>query len=415
MATVKNTFTTTLESPSSIWVESLGAFSSVLLTSTATYVEAVDPTTTRTSWIDAGPDFNSFTTSNTASSATSRVTTSAATSSVSISGTFTASSSPASATASTPSDASNISTGTLAGTAIGCTVGGLFLGFVAAWFLLRRRKDKTHDAAGTSPESNDETKTAIIASPSSTTSDTQLDHFLLAATPDREIKSELQALGNLIAQHVENNYHSGLAPSHSVLSQALVQLGFSHRADAVASMCVKPESRSIGLRHVISQTIFRSIDVHSRSSISMLPAPIAASLQAVPQHNDLAASLALSKWRRLSAFLLHPNPNERTPLPILESTVAPQAVALATALNMFLYYFVDEGCHDAQTSHLQAVILECTKLGYELLSQPQDWQFVFEKDGSGLVVVCPGLDRLGGRESRGRRVADPDAVQLDAR
>lgn len=131
----------------------------------------------------------------------------------------------------------------------------------------------------------------------------------------------------------------------------------------------------------------------------------------------LAMSVAASKWRQLSAILLHPSPHDRSPLPISESVAFHQAPALAISLNTFLHYFVapDEASRQEQTNHLQAVIVECTKLGYVLLSQPSDWQFVFKGGGVNTrqpgVVVCAGLDKLGppngSRYSSPRRVVEP--------
>lgn len=325
---------------------------------------------------------------------------------------------------------SGVSTGAIAGAAVGCAVAGLIFGFVAAWLLLRRRwkKNDTGRPDGvaiiaTSPEAKD--YSSVSVNPSG--SEAQIDQFLLIPAPDKEIGTELQSLGDLIHQHVENHYEFGPSPaSASILSQSLVNLGFTQgsglSADAIAALCIQPESRQAGLRHVLSHIIFRSIDVHSRSSLSMLPAPLAAFLQSIPpaeqQHtNLLVTSLALSKWRSLSALLLHPNPAERSPLPVSGDVVGPQALALANALNTFLHYFVGS---DEQTSHLQAVIIECTKLGYVLLSQPSDWHFVFETDGASTrkqpVVVCAGLEKLshgdGTRYSSPRRVVEPLVISI---
>ncbi|KAL6406863.1 hypothetical protein AUP68_09673 [Ilyonectria robusta] len=354
---------------------------------------------------------------------------------------------PESTTCPKPVSSSGISTGAIVGAAVGCAFAGLIFGLAVAWLLLRRRWRKNDTgrpdgvaAIATTPESKDYASVSVTPSGS----EAQLDQFLLIATPDKEIGTELQSLGDLIHQHVENHYEFGRSPvSASVLSQSLVNLGFTQgsglSADALAALCIRPESRQAGLRHLLSHIIFRSIDVNSRSSLSMLPAPLAAFLQSIPpaeqQHTNLpgkhpsetspsrrasplmrptplVTSLALSKWRSLSALLLHPNPVERSPLPVSEDVVGPQALALANALNTFLHHFV---ASDEQTSHLQAVIIECTKLGYVLLSQPSDWQFVFETDGASTrkqpVVVCAGLEKLGHgdgtRYSSPRRVVEP--------
>ncbi|WAO93274.1 Hypothetical protein NCS54_01081500 [Fusarium falciforme] len=298
------------------------------------------------------------------------------------------------------------STGALAGAAVGCAIGGILIGLVAAWLLFRRRR-RGQDDIKTVPHDNPRAF-ATVEKPSPTVSDdsTPLNHLLLDATPDREIEAELQALGHLIDQHVEKYYHLDPVTDVSTLSDHLAPLGdFPHGTEAIAGVCAKPMSRQTGLRHVISQVVFKSLDIYSHGAFSMLPAPLSTFLDSMPSHNATAQSAALSEWRRLSAFLLHPSPYERTPLPISEAALSPQALALATRLNAFLHHFVGTS-HSAQTDHLQAVIIECTKLGYVILSQPQDWRFVFEKGNS--VVVRPGLDKGG------RRVVEPEVGVIGA-
>jgi hypothetical protein len=73
-----------------------------------------------------------------------------------------------------------------------------------------------------------------------------------------------------------------------------------------------------------------------------------------------------------------------------------------------------------QTKHLQDVIVECTKLGYVVLSQPSDWRFVFSNnnlmDKSRRIVVCPGLEKLshtdGTRYRSPKEVAAPETMPL---
>lgn len=71
-----------------------------------------------------------------------------------------------------------------------------------------------------------------------------------------------------------------------------------------------------------------------------------------------------------------------------------------------------------QTSHLQAVIGECAKLGYVLFSHPSDWALVTDPDTTtqgvqGLVVEA-GLDKLTDRDSTPypspHRLLDPVVV-----
>lgn len=178
------------------------------------------------------------------------------------------------------------STGALAGAAVGCAIAGILIGAVVAWLLLRRRRNGGDDRRTVAL--NDPRAFAAVEKPSPAVSDdsTPLNHVLLDATPDREIEAELRALGHLIDQHVEKYYH--LDPVHdvSILSDHLAPLGvFPHGTEAIAGVCAKPMSRQTGLRHVISQVIFKNLDIYSYSALSLLPVPLGAFLDSIPSRN----------------------------------------------------------------------------------------------------------------------------------
>jgi len=238
-------------------------------------------------------------------------------------------------------------------------------------------------------------------------------------------------LSELIYNHVGNYYHGPQVQANSVeVAQSLVNIGYSPElsglpAETVSAVCLAPKTCHIGLRHVISHIIFRSLDFGSASGLSMLPLPVAAMAQANPsaeRANNPAISLARSRWRCLSALLLHPSPSERTPLPVPEAEAYANANTLANELNTFLQLFVvqDSASQRNQTKHLQDVIVECTKLGYIVLSQPSDWGFVFSNDSSmdksRRIVVCPGLEKLSHTDGTRYRlpmgVAAPETIPL---
>ncbi|KAK3386091.1 hypothetical protein B0H63DRAFT_191941 [Podospora didyma] len=325
---------------------------------------------------------------------------------------------------------SGTNAGLVAGVAIGCLIVGLLLGLAVAWLFLRRKKERPDPHAGQLVDST-ETKAVdsrTIAPPVQDAS-LSLDRFLLDATPDDEIVAELRALGHLIQEHVENNYHlNPLKANAQTLAQSLFQLGFGKRgslsAETITALALEPRTRHVALQHVISQVLFSSIDVSARSRLSMLPAPIAAFLQSIPpaekgSSNAEASALALNRWRVLSAFLLHPNRSQRLALSPSEAAVEPQAAQLAAALDTFLAPFVadNEASRFQQNDHLRAVIVECTKLGYLLLSQPTEWQFDHGDRGGGRVaVVCPGLAKASRKDvppyTPYRLVVAPSVVQV---
>ena len=61
-------------------------------------------------------------------------------------------------------------------------------------------------------------------------------------------------------------------------------------------------------------------------------------------------------------------------------------------LIKFLGLFTDEHKKSQQEAHLQGVIIEFTKFGYVLFSQPEDIQIFYDfGQGSDEIVTHPGL------------------------
>jgi hypothetical protein len=126
----------------------------------------------------------------------------------------------------------------------------------------------------------------------------------------------------------------------------------------------------------------------------------------------------------LSAFLLHPNRSQRTSLTPSEEALAPQIASLGNALNTFLGYFVlpDQQDKVQQLNHLQAVIFECSKLGFMLFSHPSDWRFIHRAGyassmpAAKVAVVCAGLEKLSNKDgtaySQPAQVVAPTVVQI---
>ncbi|KAF9767021.1 hypothetical protein IL306_000464 [Fusarium sp. DS 682] len=327
-------------------------------------------------------------------------------------------------TAASESSPDGLKGGAVAGVAIGCLIAGLALGLIAAFLLLRRRRRGKTASEGFASADQKYTEpkdgTQVTVSPSR--HDAELNQFLLEASPDKELQAELRSLSELIYQHVENYYRGPQVQADPAeVAQSLINIGYSSESsglqtDTVAAVCLNPKTSQTGLRHVLSHVIFRSLDFSSGGSLSMLPLAVAALAQeshSAENANSPAISLARSRWRSLSALLLHPNPGERTPLPVSVTEASPKALALANGLNMFLKVFItqDPASQQDQTNHLQAVILECTKLGYIVLSQPSDWGFVFSNTSVAKgrrIVVCPGLERRS--DNDGTRYRSPKEV-----
>ncbi|KAI6777668.1 uncharacterized protein J7T54_008306 [Emericellopsis cladophorae] len=311
---------------------------------------------------------------------------------------------------------SGTSTGALAGAAIGCLLGGLIIGALVTFLIARRirRKqresderrqhlvpsvsDKLDSTRGPAPESSVNT--------TATSTDAQLANVLLDATPDKDLEMELRALGDLVRLHVDSNYHTQpVQLDPSILSHHLYDLGFPGDAAArVSTLCLDPRTRSTALVHIISAIALRSIDMRSPGAPSLLPSPVAdlVNSAARPHGTDKEFPRALTKWRVLSAYLLHPHRAERTPLAPPEPATDHQVHQLVSALNAALSPFAAHG--DAQISHLRAVLHDFARYGCLLLSQPSEWGLVY---GVGLegpernqLGVRAGLQKLTRRDGR---------------
>ncbi|KAJ6788469.1 hypothetical protein PWT90_02614 [Aphanocladium album] len=385
---------------------------------TATGVITVQPATTTPNAPSSTTQTTTVLSSSSVAAGTTSPTSRTAAASSSKAPTSTAVSSP-----SKLSHSSGISTGAIAGIAVGCAVVGLAIGLIAAICLLNRKRKRRSSVDHVIVHHESKADASGKGTP---VHDTRLSQFLLEATPDRDIIQETQSIGALIDQHVGSYYHlQPIKIDERALASALHHLGFpslggsaSLDAQGAAALCLDPKNRRTGLRHVIMRVLFRSIDVHTSQGLSMLPAPAASFLRAVPPaENDRfgdheANALALREWRKLSAFLLHPARSQRTTLPAGDAAVARQAEELANSLNSFLHVFVDQQHQHQQVGHLQAVIEEGAKLGYMLFSHPSDWEFIYEAGTAAdtrEVVVEAGLCKLGGQPSP-QRLLDPVVV-----
>ncbi|KAL8371981.1 hypothetical protein RB595_001683 [Gaeumannomyces hyphopodioides] len=242
----------------------------------------------------------------------------------------------------------------------------------------------------------------------------RLEQFLLAPAPDQTIASELQAIDHLIQLHVENYYHlDRIQPSATArgeLQRALVDLGLGTEPSEptltqVVILAVKPKTRHAALRHVIARAMSQSVALGSTTNFSLLPSSLRLFVKEMaPTEKDRgspkAVSAALTRWRQMSMFLIHPNRSDRSTLVPTEAMVGDKVNKLAVALNKFLSAFVGPQKSGQQQSHLHDLLIECAKFGYLLLSQPGEFclRQVAEGQsgqGKGYLVVCPGLVKVG--------------------
>ncbi|EXL90857.1 hypothetical protein FOIG_15960 [Fusarium odoratissimum NRRL 54006] len=316
-----------------------------------------------------------------------------------------------------------IEPGAVAGIAIGCLFAGIFVGICFAWLLPRFTKRRPrHRRAIRIVRAPKNPDTDSPGSMESTDNKIKVENFILQATPDREVVGMLQRLEVIMEQHIENHYHvKPVDIGVSVLAEQLTNLGISQdssgfEAEAVAKWCLHPTSRRLALQHVVSHVLFNSIDCNSRNGISLLPGPAISFLRSIPpidksREDFNVMSFVLTKWRTLSALLLHPNPSERTPLEVSERAVRHQAEELVEELDPFLHCFVtpDRDNLQKQRHHMHSIIVEAAQLGYALFSHTGDWRFIYKDIGTPrAVVLCIGLQKLSHRD--GRRLSSPQLV-----
>lgn len=116
-----------------------------------------------------------------------------------------------------------------------------------------------------------------------------LDQYLSTPKADRELAGELQSLGYLVQQHVEDHYHGEPKfTSTGFTSQALVDLGLGQDSGALpgvaqlANMAANPSIRHVALQHIIMRVTFMSLTMNSHCNISLLPSALVDLARAMP-------------------------------------------------------------------------------------------------------------------------------------
>ncbi|KAI0478162.1 hypothetical protein F4859DRAFT_513746 [Xylaria cf. heliscus] len=307
-----------------------------------------------------------------------------------------------SSTASSHAQSHSISNSAVAGLGTGVAIAGLLLGSLISFLFFRHHRKRQNQPVYI-PQSE---KGEIIPPNVRTTDPIPLEHFLLDPVPQPKISQELQSLGQLMQQHCETYYH--LLPVHSSESELAdnlsllgIENGGMSRTTNTTTLLIDPATRLTAIRHIIAKAVFGSIAPVTSSGLSLLPPGVSDMTSRIPlteenTGNHRATEAALTQWRQLSAFLLHPNRSDRTPLVPSDNLLAGQEHKLTVALNACLKPFVKGGQKQLyeQESHLEQVIRECATFGYLLFSQPSEYRLRFKNDEGGGMVVCPGLYKV---------------------
>ncbi|KAI1333539.1 hypothetical protein F5Y15DRAFT_404915 [Xylariaceae sp. FL0016] len=413
-STVAGVFTVTLDGTvatlTSAWAAAI--YTSAITGGTAawttwTHIPITAATVTGQTFLpsDVGSSATSPATQNPDGSTTSTVSTSG--------GASATQSSPTETLAPQPNASSGLNTGAIAGIAVATALVGAVIGAAIIFLFLRRRNTKRPQPEYISMYNGQEKDISGIG----TTDKLRLHEFLLDAKPDNELGAELRSLGHLIQQHVENNYHLQPFGDAASLIEPLSMLGMGNNTsipiEQIAMLAADPRTRYHTIQHVIAQVTFPSITMEGISPVSLLPPTVSKFRSLIPPTENhrgsrQAVEVALTRWRQLSAFLLHSNRSDRTPLKPTEDVNTQQAQDLAVTLGRFLRPFVAGNRDDMyeQENHLREVIVECAAFGYVLFSQPSEYHLRFDNGGrQNGIVVCPGLDRVSDED--GRRYPPP--------
>lgn len=209
--------------------------------------------------------------------------------------------------------------GAIAGAAIGAALLGLMVGALIGYFCLSAKRRKRQD---TVDPHNEGTAMTTFLPPASlpkerlSSKSSVRNEALLSSTgttggggssinnvlsgigihegaSDEEIKSELSALGYLLQEHVQNNYHldplDGSRNEVFKLNQALADpaFGLNNRTHAlILKLSQDPQTRFPAIRHFLALTIFPALDLHHvrthPGSVSLLPRQVTSFLESIP-------------------------------------------------------------------------------------------------------------------------------------
>ncbi|WXC66038.1 hypothetical protein SNK03_011823 [Fusarium graminearum] len=312
---------------------------------------------------------------------------------------------------------SGLSISSIVGIALGSAAAAVALTLcVIAWFYLKRRRLHPAD-----PDTSSDTPPPEIFVPE--TSQKELGpgngftglptYTLLMGNFCPDVKFNLRGISScFIKTHVRQFYHlDNVSVTPSTLCASLQNL---HLTDTtchmIAKLLIDPKTRYLAIRHLLARVLFSNVDPHTVGPLSLLPPTVKelfqwrTTMQVKEDHPRLEA--ALRSWHRITAFLLHEDPEKRTGLKPPPS-VKSQIEELVAVLQESLVHFVTR--KEKQQRTLTNICAECVDLGYELFSDPSDWEFIIPEDEQALCVT-PGLKLI--TDSRGVP-RDPPFVALD--
>ncbi|KAF7931612.1 uncharacterized protein EAE98_004348 [Botrytis deweyae] len=377
-----------------------------LATSSSPTSNTASPTTESTTLaISSSP------TSNTASPTTESTT--LATSSSPTSTGFPTYTSPANSTA-TGHHGSSVSGGAIAGIAIATFIVGALLGSIGLWFYFRRKRaSKTPWSSENGYSKRNATTDHGVAI--SKHPETQMQSYIIAErADDSQLRHQMQNLGELIYQHVENHYTTG---PHTGTSQdfaaTLRKCGYSERTEptisTLGSLLGNSSERQIAIKSLIAWVILRGVELNSGSEYSLLPDEITSFYRSALKDNkqlnkqDAAHGNVLSRVREISTRHISSSKSPE------DASKDPSIARIINLLNSILQPFIKPSSKSSQFENLASIIYQGREFGLLLLAQPGNWLFGWqtiaglESDNRGQIVVFPSLEEVINKDGKERR------------
>ncbi|KAM0156344.1 hypothetical protein ACHAQE_003066 [Botrytis cinerea] len=309
---------------------------------------------------------------------------------------------------------SSVSSGAVAGIAIATFIAGALLSSICVWFYLRRKRASKTPWSSENGYSkrNATTDHGVVISKNPAT---QMQNYLVAErADDSQLRHQMQNLGELIYQHVENHYTTG---PHTGSSQdftaTLKKCGYSERTDptisTLGSLLGNSSERQTAIKNLIAWVILRGVELNRASEYSLLPDEITTSYHSALKDNkqlnkqDAAYDNLLSRVRQLSTQHISSSKSPEG------ASKNPSIARVVNLLNSILQPFIKPSSKSSQSENLASIVYQGREFGLLLLAQPGNWIFGWEAtpgvepNTRNQIVVFPSLEEVINRDGKERR------------
>jgi hypothetical protein len=178
----------------------------------------------------------------------------------------------------------NVSSGALAGAVVGAAVGAALLTFIVT-FLLFRSKSRKHGKHHRRSEKQYSAQygnmdKALPKEPQAHVPNTQhpWEKHLPQPTDDNAIRLRVQSLFHLVELHVENFYADSVATFRMTdeVQTELLKVDSPYLSDSVVKLLPQTRSKTVLIRHCLTQVILANISVEGTTGNSFLPSEFVA-------------------------------------------------------------------------------------------------------------------------------------------